>query len=334
MAGSTIPLEVLLERLEKLVTKSLKLWDLPSDAKARLINVSENATYLIEASGGYKSVLRVHRENYHSKSAIACELAWIAELRTSKTVSTPNCIAGKNGQAIQTATSSDLPEERYMVLFEFVDGVSPDEEGDLVEHFVKLGEIAARTHKQSSDWSEASSLERKSWDLNAIFGNQPTWGDWRDAPQVTDQVRKTLERVEDRIEERLTEYGKSNNRFGLIHADMRLANLLVDGTVTNVIDFDDCGFGWYLYDFATGISFMEDDPRVPNLKSAWLRGYQKVRKLSSKDLDEVDTFVMLRRMALLAWIGSHIEAPEPQALADGFAETTAQLGLTYLNSGK
>ncbi|MEP2139244.1 MAG: hypothetical protein ABJI41_07025, partial [Erythrobacter sp.] len=37
-------------------------------------------------------------------------------------------------------------------------------------------------------------------------------------------------------------------------------------------------------------------------------------------------------MALLAWIGSHIEAPEPQALAPGFAATTARLSETYLST--
>ena len=40
---------------------------------------------------------------------------------------------------------------------------------------------------------------------------------------------------------------------------------------------------------------------------------------------------MLRRMALLAWIGSHIEAPEPQALAPDFAANTARLGRDWLD---
>ena len=39
---------------------------------------------------------------------------------------------------------------------------------------------------------------------------------------------------------------------------------------------------------------------------------------------------MLRRFALLAWIGSHIEAPEAQALAPGFAQITADLANKYL----
>ena len=94
-------------------------------------------------------------------------------------------------------------------------------------------------------------------------------------------------------------------KFGLIHADMRLANLLIHEGKTRLIDFDDCGIGWFLYDFAAGISFMEDNPTVETLKDAWVRGYRNVSSLSNEEEKEIDTFIMLRRMALLAWIGSH-----------------------------
>ena len=46
-----------------------------------------------------------------------------------------------------------------------------------------------------------------------------------------------------------------------MHADIRLANLLVDGEHVRVIDFDDCGWSWFMYDFATTVSFIEDHPR-------------------------------------------------------------------------
>ena len=135
------------------------------------------------------------------------------------------------------------------------------------------------------------------------------------------------------LQERLREdlrFGRGPERYGLIHADMRLANLLVDGGTTRLIDFDDCGFGWFLYDFAAGISFMEDSPAVPALGEAWVAGYRKVRPLSGADEREIDTFVMLRRMALLAWIGSHSAVPEAAALAPDFARNSADLAETYL----
>ena len=112
---------------------------------------------------------------------------------------------------------------------------------------------------------------------------------------------------------------------------MRLANLILgpDGPV--LIDFDDCGLSWFLFDFAAAISFIEDSPQIPALKEAWLAGYQSIRPLGSGDIAIMDTLVMLRRLSLLAWIGSHIEAPEPQALAPAFAANTAKLAEVYLS---
>lgn len=332
MAGSDMPLEQLLPHLERLANQSLVLWDLPEGARARLINISENATYLVEAPNGYKAILRVHRENYHTRRAIECELAWLEALDADAVVDTPGVYPGRNGQEIQEATTEGLDAPRYLVLFQFVEGDAPDESGDLSGPFEELGAIAARTHLHSIGWDRPADFKRLVWDETTMFGKNATWGDWRDAPEVDDDVRDVLERVETAIRGRLARYGKSKDRYGLIHADMRLANLLIDGNGTRLIDFDDCGFGWFLYDFAAAISFIEDDPRIPDMKAAWLRGYRQVQPLSPEDEAEIETFVMLRRMALLAWIGSHIEAPEPQELAPGFAATTARLGETYLAS--
>ncbi|MFX0544187.1 phosphotransferase enzyme family protein [Roseovarius sp. S1116L3] len=330
MAQTDMPLADLLIHLERLAQQSLSLWDMPPNARARLINVSENATYLVEADGGWKAILRIHREAYHTRRAIECELAWIAALKEARAVVTPDSYAGKDGEVIQEGRIETLENPRYMVLFEFVEGTEPDETGDLEGPFKELGEIAARTHEHSKGWERPARFERLTWNVETILGKQTNWGDWRDAPHVTPEVAAVLERVEARVRARLEAFGDGADRYGLIHADMRLANLLTGPMGTRLIDFDDCGFGWFLYDFATGISFMEDDPRVPALKEAWVRGYEKVRPLTAEEKAEIDTFVMLRRMALLAWIGSHIEAPEPQAMAPDFARVTAELGTAWL----
>ena len=331
MHDAEMPLEVLLGHLHKLANQSLGLWDMPAGASARLINVSENATYLVEAPGGYRSVLRVHRANYHSRRAIECELAWLKALDAAKVVPTPGFYTGKNGDPIQTGQTPGLSDARYMVLFHFVDGTAPDEGGDMTPGFEELGAIAARCHDHVLRWTKPDGFERLTWDVEAVFGPAPTWGNWRDAPGVNEAVKPVLEQVEATIRRRLDAYGKAPDRFNLIHADMRLANLLINTGATRLIDFDDCGMGWFLYDFAAAISFIEDDPRIPQFKAAWLRGYRSIRDLGPGDEAEIDTFVMLRRMALLAWIGSHIEAPEPQQLADGFAATTARLGQAWMD---
>ena len=330
MLNSTVSHNVLMERLGVLASQSLGLWDLPAGATARLINVSENATYLVEAADGFKSILRIHRESYHTRNAISCEHAWSKALNTEGGVRTPDILAGRDGSTIQTSRVDGLPGERHMVMFEFVEGHEPDESGDLVAPFEELGEIAARTHNHSASWRRCGNFERLVWDLDTVFGPQATWGDWRDAPQVTAEIKLILERLQSVVVQRLIAFGKGPGRFGLIHADMRLANLIISNGATRLIDFDDCGLGWFMYDFAAGISFMEDHPEVPALKKAWVRGYRKMRTLSKEDEAEIDTFVMLRRLALLAWIGSHIEVDTAQALAPEFAPATVKLATKFL----
>lgn len=330
MINNTLPAEPLFERLETLANNSLHLWEMvPKNATARLINVSENTTYLVEAPG-WKSVLRLHRENYHTETAINCELSWSAALNRESAIVTPHFYLGRDGKAVQSAVIDDLQPARHMAMFYFIDGHQPDGNQNLAGHFEELGEIAARMHTHSIGWSRPEPFERPRWNLETIFGSGATWGNWRDAPNVTTDIQKILQQAEDIITTRLTMFSQSAQQYGLIHADMRLANLIVDDSGTHVIDFDDCGMGWFLYDFAAGVSFIEDHPGASTLKSAWVNGYRKIRALSKSEFDEIDTFVMLRRLALLAWIGSHTEAPEAQALTAGFARKSAQLAKNYL----
>ncbi|MFT5114115.1 MAG: Ser/Thr protein kinase RdoA (MazF antagonist) [Parasphingorhabdus sp.] len=330
MTTNDLSLDVLLGHLQQLATKSLVLWDIvPAGATARLINVSENATYLVEADG-WKSILRVHRDNYHTLTAINTEIAWTEALRKAGDIKTPGVYLGANRAAVQAGQVEGLTTSRFMTMFEFIEGDAPSEDQDLTGPFEELGKIAAIAHNHTIGWNRPVPYERLVWNTDSVFGKSPTWGNWRDAPNVTTSISAILEKVEETIIRRLNNFGKSEQQYGLIHADMRLANLIIGKDGTRLIDFDDCGDGWFLYDFAAGISFIEDRPDIPDLKAAWVKGYRKVRKLSNEEVDEIDTLIMLRRLALLAWIGSHIEAPEPQEMAPKFASITAELGQKYL----
>ena len=56
-----------------------------------------------------------------------------------------------------------------------------------------------------------------------------------------------------------------------------------------------------------------------------------VRALSDADEAEIDSFVMLRRMALLAWIGSHAGTDLAGSQAPHFASVSARLARDYLD---
>ena len=104
----------------------------------------------------------------------------------------------------------------------------------------------------------------------------------------------------------------------------------MDGRDVKVIDFDDCGFSWFMYDAATPVSFYEHLPEVPDLIRHWLIGYRRVIDLPQADEDEIPTFVMLRRLLLVAWIGSHSETELAQSMGIEYTEQTVDLCKDYM----
>ena len=329
----TLPHDEQLRRLHLLATAALDRYDLPAGAEAHLINVSENATYRVETpGGGEKWALRVHREGYHSHNAIASELAWIDALRRDGAVVTPAPIDGTDGESIQLVPHDALPRPRHVVLFAWEEGTEPDEEQqDLRGPFEVLGEITARMHVHIHDWQRPAGFERFTWDFETTLGDRPHWGSWRDGMGLTPEIEALFARTIDLVGRRLQAFGASPERFNLIHCDMRLANLLIDGPTTKVIDFDDCGFSWLMYDCATTVSFFEHKPEVPELVAAWLRGYRRVVDLPRADEDEIPTFIMLRRLLLVAWIGSHSETDLAQSMGIEYTEDTVPLCEDYLS---
>jgi Ser/Thr protein kinase RdoA (MazF antagonist) len=149
---------------------------------------------------------------------------------------------------------------------------------------------------------------------------------------LTGNDRKLLDRLVDRLRQRLDRFGKSPERFGLIHADLRLANLLVENGETKVIDFDDCGFGWYLYDFGTAVSFIEHRSDMDELIASWVDGYRRVVPLCEEEENEIPTFIMMRRLLLTAWIASHSDTELAQAQGIDYTEGTCALAEAYLRN--
>jgi Ser/Thr protein kinase RdoA (MazF antagonist) len=311
------------------LVSALHLWAETAEGTARLLNHSENHTFLVENAAGQAFSLRVHRPGYQSRASIQSELAWLQALRRDTGLPVAEPIPGRDGQLLQAFKQPD-GQPRLAVLFAFAAGQEPRPDGDLEELFVTLGGFAARMHQQVIAWQQPAGFVRQLWSAETILAADGLWGDWRIAPGVTPPIRSVLDRLDTALRRDLAAYGTAPERFGLIHADMRLGNLLVDGDAVTLIDFDDCGFCWFAYEFAAAISFHETHASVPGLKAAWLKGYCAIRSLSAIDIAAMETMVLLRRMALLAWVGSHNETNLAQTHAPGFAEGTAQLAELYL----
>jgi Ser/Thr protein kinase RdoA (MazF antagonist) len=290
------------------VTDNLARWMFSPAASVTLLTVSENATFALRDPDGRELVLRVHRIGYSSADEIRSELAWMNALRRDGVIEAAAALPGADGQHVQVLASRSGQPQRFAVAFERLPGMEPDSR-DAVRWFERLGELTARMHSHAQSWPLPEGFRRKRWDFDAMVGPQGFWGPWRSGIALDQAGVVILEKVLDVIRLRLDRFGQGADVFGLVHADLRLANLLVDGTHLRIIDFDDCGFSWYLYDFATSVSFIEHEPIVPELLQAWIQGYCRRMPLRAEARAEIPTFVVLRRILLTAWLASHSEVP-------------------------
>ncbi len=318
-----------LAHLDSVAERALPLWGL-SSAPLTLLNISENATYRVDVGDDEPPlILRVHRTDYHTIDGVRTELAWMKALKSDAGVETPQAVPAFDGELIKLVETPELNESRMVVMFEFIAGDEPDESA-LIEPFKRLGAVAARMHLHARSWQRPAYFERLVWDYEHSLGDTPNWGRWQDGMGLDDDIVALLQQADETVRGRLARFGNGPDRFGLIHADLRLANLLETGDDTRVIDFDDAGLGWFLYDIATALSFMETHEQLDALIEAWVGGYRTVAPLSEAEVAEIPTFLMLRRLLIIAWIGSHSDTDLAQELGVEFTAASVPLARDYV----
>lgn len=295
--------------LTRMAEEALPKWGLSVHSKVKLLNLSENATFWAQDDDdGHEIVIRMQRRGYSSKEAIRSELAWIEALRDSHTVNTAAPVKCSDGEYIASLKSSS--EERLAVAFEKLEGHEPDlSQNDLPHWFEVLGRITAKLHAHAKEWQYPEWFSRRRWDYEGIIGTNAYWGSWRDAQGMDEKTAKIFAAVLEEVKPKVLAFGTTADRFGVIHGDLRATNLLVDGDKLQLLDFDDMGFGYFLFDFGAALSFMEQSKEAPALASSWVRGYESIRTLSAEEKTMLPVFSILRRLELCAWCGSHSEVP-------------------------
>ena len=95
--------------------------------------------------------------------------------------------------------------------------------------------------------------------------------------------------------------GEGRDAFGLIHGDLHQSNYLFHNGRAGAIDFDDCGFGHWLYDLGITLYCLQDHPDFDLLREAFLKGYRRSHLLSMEHEALLGTFMALRTLQDMLW---------------------------------
>lgn len=325
--------ETLSKAIDREAEGLVRLYDFSRDATVSLLSESENKVYLVrDPARPQDYVIRINsgRLAYHTPPMIASELRWLMALRRDTDIVVPEVLAATDGSLVQTFDAAGLDKPRHAAVYSFLTGSEPPE--DLLSPgFERLGEISARMHDHAKSWTPPADFSRCSWTPDAILDDRLNWGPWQTGSGVDGETLALLSQLDEAVRGRLAGLSHDREHFGLIHADLRLANLLVEGERTGIIDFDDCGFGWYLFDLAAALSFLEERPDAPELVACWLAGYRKVAEVPAAMEAEIPTFIMLRRLQLIGWVGYQRQRLDfAREIAPQFTIDSCRLAEDYL----
>lgn len=309
--------------------EALTAWDI-GNANVEPLSLSENATYLVTLPDGERRVLRLHRPGFRKLSWIRSELAWLSDLSTHSEVHTMHVFPTCTGQEVCSFTNPD-GQLQYAVLFDYLEGVEPIEAG-LANTMGMIGFVAAQLHRHARSWKPPEWIERIDWTPERIFGSLSDYGDWRDTPELNAHDLEILEKAEQVVRTNLGEYGRNAHNYGLIHTDLRSSNLLIDNAGTiKVLDFDDCGTGWFLFDMACSFTFEEGKPELPQLVREYLQGYRKAGGvLNQDDMVYLPTMIMARALQLVAWVEKRSETDTSQTIRAQYVPSIVAIAESYL----
>jgi Ser/Thr protein kinase RdoA (MazF antagonist) len=301
------------ELLKKLAKKAIAAWGFGRDAELELIGHRENAVFKVTtAKGDY--ALRVHRHDYHSDDALRSELQWMAALLKSG-IATPEIIKTRQGDPFTIVETEDVPEPRQVDLFGWINGVPisdlTDKKDELSMH-CSIGELMARLHNHAGDWTPPKKFYRHSWDEEGLLGENPLWGRFWELKYFNKEQRDKILKARTIAMKQLKDFGRTDDRYGLIHCDFLPQNLLKDGGTVRIIDFDDCGYGWHMFDIATSLFFYTIEGNIEGIKKSFIQGYRSQRELSDEQLDCFDFFLLLRLMTACGWMHTRSETEQAQ----------------------
>lgn len=277
----------------------------------RPIKQRENAVYEVASPKVGRAALRIHRSGYQSEAAIWSELWWMGAL-AEKGLPVPRPLATSEGSMI-----AHLQDGRIASMLSWVDGHELGQGGarlsgtakDQMHYYASLGALLAKVHAVTDRLTLPPTFQRPKWDMDGLVGPSPFWGRFWEHPVATAGEQALMQTARGAAAERLADYAAQGADQGLIHADVLRENVLMDGQRATLIDFDDCGFGFRLYDLGTALSQNLYEPHLPHIVQGLADGYGR---LSEADHHMLPWFTLLRCLASVGWTMPRLAPNDPQ----------------------
>jgi Ser/Thr protein kinase RdoA (MazF antagonist) len=319
----------LLSALNRRARQALTFWNVPPQEPV-LLKYRENAVFRIELAGGRFAALRLHRPGYHGIAALRSELEWMAALHDDG-IDVPHALPNQKGEPIVELPADETFPLQYADIVSWVDGEQFGETGrplnwnqqQRVALFGKIGAGMAAMHNSADRFQPQQGFYRPAWDAEGLLGQKPLWGRFWDCDFLSPAHKTMLSALRVRLSDELAKAELHRLDYGLIHADLIRENILIKAGEVSFIDFDDCGYGFRMFDIATALLKNHNEPDFAALSDALVAGYREHRHLPDEALAFLPLFLTLRSLTYIGWLAERPEMPDMAARLERYVEVSS-----------
>lgn len=311
-----------LRRMRQLATAALRGFGV-EEARLQLLRQAGNTLFRVQTpdlpdpdapEGLFEAgqfLLRVHEPGYQEPEALDLELTWLAAMRREAQLPVPEPLATPDGRCwVLPITVPGVEGTRRCSLLRWIKGHSVKNRFGPA-HLRAQGRLMARLHQFSRQWQPPAGSSKRRFDWDGLFCNDVGSGmanadAWA---LLAPPHREAFSFVAERTREVMADWGQGADVFGLIHGDLGVdANLLFWHGEPRAIDFDDSGFGYWIFDLAVALDACRDNPAYPRYREALLEGYAEVRALPEKHAGQIDLFLAALEVYWNLWAtgGTHL----------------------------
>lgn len=310
--------DTLTDHLHARAREALLHWQVADEAP-QLLKFRENAVFKIRLADGQPAALRLHRPGYHNDRTLDSELQWMAALKDGG-LHVPAPIPTADGRNLVSLPATRHFASQHADIVSWMHGQELGRSGAPLDHppwrlaaiFRHLGEAMAELHNISDRWSVPASFVRPAWDFDGLLGANPVWGRFWDCPALGPELARQLALLRQQLEEKLRSAASFGLDYGLIHADLVRENVLVGADHVELIDFDDAGYGWRMFDIATALLRNRHEPDFELISASLIEGYRRHRPLQEATLETLPLFLLLRSLTYIGWACGRAAAAEAE----------------------
>lgn len=326
-------------RLRPIAVKVLREYGI-EPAKLEQISEASNTIFRVSVNGAEDCVLRMTApKSCHGVDEIRSEVAWLHAIDEDTDIGVPAPVARLDGDYVSEVSLPGEVNPICCAVYRWVPGFMLDDR--LTEDNVRrLGILMARLHEHAVGFTLAKGFHIRTFDsvlpyaVEGFAGLEPIvlFNEDEQAP-LTRKQRSTYRDAHQLVSQEIERLMRKENPLRIIHNDLHVWNVKVDGNKLYALDFEDMMWGHPIQDIATTMYYFRWRESYEVMLTAFRSGYESVQVWPEDHKGQLETLIM-GRMILLANYISVSEDSEDRAFAPEYLTRVEGRLRMFLDSRK